>query len=57
MRTTLFALAALYAGWVIGWRCRPGNLWSDADGVLWNGRAVALVLLALAAVVLSVANL
>jgi hypothetical protein len=50
-------LAALYAGWVIGWRCRPGNLWSDADGVLWNGRAVALVLLALAAVVLSVANL
>ena len=57
MKPVLFLLVALYAGWLIGWRCRPGNLWTDADGVVWNGRAATLVLLALAAVVLTVANL
>jgi hypothetical protein len=45
-----FLLAFAYALWLLGWRCRPGNLWTDVDGINWTGRATLVVILAILAV-------
>lgn len=52
----VFALSATYALWTIHWRCRPGNLWTDGDGVTWTRRAHVLVALAVLLVVVGGLN-
>lgn len=53
MKRILFASLVAYALWLIHWRCRDGNLWSDIDGVLWTHRATLLVTLTILAVALA----
>ena len=58
MRAILcFVAASFYALWVLQWRFREGNLWTDCDGLQWNGRAWAILVLALAGVLVSIVGL